>query len=78
MFLLCPISALLLISGIIGFRYARAIILGQWQTTAAVKLERAAHDIEMRMKKPIEWIEIFHRSGRMNIDYATQQWILDQ
>jgi class 3 adenylate cyclase len=77
-FLLSPVTALLLAGGFIGFRYARAIILDQWQTTAAIKLERAAHDIEMRMKKPIEWIDIFHRSGRMNLDYPTQEWILDQ
>ena len=77
-FLLCPITALLLISGMIGFRYARAIILDQWQTTAAVKLERAAHDIEMRMEKPLEWVEIFNRSGGVNSNDATQQWILDQ
>ena len=77
-FLLIPVCALLLLGGMIGFRYARAIMLDQWQTTAAIKLERAAHDIEMRMKKPIEWIDIFHRSGRRTSNYPDQLWILDQ
>jgi class 3 adenylate cyclase len=64
--------------GFTGFLYARKIMLGQWQEAAIVKLQRAAHNIDMRLNRPIEWIEMFHKTGGERVEYALRNWILSQ
>jgi len=61
-----------------GFFYARKIMLGQWTEAAIVKLQRAAHNIDMRLSRPIEWIEMFHKTGGERGEYALRNWILNQ
>ena len=48
LFLLLPVAALLLGMGIVGFIYARNSLLRQWSEAAVLKLQRAAHDVDMR------------------------------
>lgn len=62
-FLLLPAACLLFLMGFTGFLYARKVMLGQWQEAAIVKLQRAAHNIDIRLNRPIEWIEMFHKTG---------------
>ena len=38
--------------------YTRNAILDQWNDSAVLKLQRAAHYIEMRLLKPIELMEM--------------------
>ena len=77
-FLLLPAACLLFLMGFTGFLYARKIMLGQWQEAAIVKLQRAAHNIDMRLSRPIEWIEMFHKTGGERVEYALRNWILSQ
>jgi adenylate cyclase len=52
--LLIPVLVILLLGGGISFWYARGIMLDQWHESAVVKLERAAHYLEMRLLKPVD------------------------
>jgi class 3 adenylate cyclase len=69
---------LLFIIGIVGFIYARNIMLEQWREASRLKLERAAHRIDMKLAAPIELIRMVHRTGGDRSTPAIQQWLLDQ
>jgi class 3 adenylate cyclase len=62
LFLLVPVIVGLLASGFIGFLYARKVMLKQWQESARLKLERAAHFIDMRLNQPYQWLQLLSNS----------------
>jgi hypothetical protein len=78
LFLLLPVAGLLFLVGLLGFIYARQVMLAQWREAATLKLQRAAHVIDMRLGRPIQWIEMFHKTGGERAGYALQSWILEQ
>ena len=78
LFLLIPVALILLIMGFIGFIFARATILDEWREAAILKLQRAAHHMDMRLSRTIEWMEMFHKTGLYRGGFTIQQWILDQ
>jgi len=78
LFLLLPVALLLFGVGFLGFIIARNALLNEWKESAILKLERAAHHIDMRLNRPIEWIEMFHKTGGMGNGYAGPEWILAQ
>ena len=77
-FLLLPVICLLVVVGFLGFIYARQVMLNEWREGAIAKLQWAAHNMDMRLGKPIEWIEMFHKTGGGRAEYALQNWILGQ
>ena len=76
--LILPVAALLLFTGVAGFFYVKNALLDEWQESAILKLERAAHQIDMRLSRPIEWIEMFNRSAESGGETMSQDWLLDQ
>ncbi len=63
--LLIPVVVILLLGGVASFWYARGIMLDQWNESAVVKLQRAAHYIEMRLLKPVDLLNaLFQASDR--------------
>jgi sigma-B regulation protein RsbU (phosphoserine phosphatase) len=78
LFLLLPVAALLLGMGIVGFIYARNTLLTQWREAAVLKLQRAAHDVDMRLNLPLQWLEMYNKTGGEHFDEHTQEWILEQ
>jgi len=77
-FLLVPVAFLLFVTGLVGFLFARAIMLDEWKEAAILKLQRAAHHIDMRLSRPIEWVDTFHRTVGSRGGLAVQEWILQQ
>ncbi len=59
-FLILPVAFILVAAGIAGFVYARNALIEQWRQSAILRLERAAHYIDMRLGRPVEWIEMYH------------------
>jgi sigma-B regulation protein RsbU (phosphoserine phosphatase) len=78
LFLLLPVAALLLGMGIVGFIYARNSLLTQWSEAAVLKLQRAAHDVDMRLNRPLQWLEMYNKTGGEHFDEHIQEWILEQ
>ena len=77
-FLLLPLILLLFGAGFLGFLYARSIMLEQWEEAAILKLQRAAHHIDMRLNRPFQLLEILNASGRLNNDAVHQKLLFDQ
>lgn len=66
--LLLPVVILLLGFGLLGFVYARQTILKEWQEAAILRLERAAHQLDMRLSWPEQWMQ-----GLVGISQGDQQ-----
>lgn len=58
--LLVPVFLILAVVESLSFFYTRAILLNQWEESAVLKLQRAAHHIEMRLLKPLEFIRLVY------------------
>jgi sigma-B regulation protein RsbU (phosphoserine phosphatase) len=78
LFLLLPVAALLVGMGIVGFVYARNSLLTQWGEAAILKLQRAAHDVDMRLNVVKEWVLLYHKVGSEHYSEHTHDWILEQ
>jgi len=63
-FLLAPVALLLFGSGLIASNYARRSYLSQWQEASLLKLERAAHYIDMRLAKPLDLVNLYVYTAR--------------
>ena len=72
--LLLPVSLILVVVGLAGFLYARQVMLAQWREAALLKLERAAHVVDMRLAAPMDRIQLFADAG----DALSRQRVLDQ
>ncbi len=70
LFVLLPVAFLLVGMGVAGFIYARDSLLNQWREATTLKLQRAAHLVDMRLSRPKELLKMFHRIG--NTLYADQ------
>jgi HAMP domain-containing protein len=60
--LLVPIFLTIFAGGVVSFIYTRNLMLNQWNESAVLKLQRAAHNLEMQILKPIELLNIFYLS----------------
>jgi len=78
LFLLLPVALLLFLTGFGGFIFARKVLLDEWREASLLKLQRAAHHIDMRLNRPIEIIHMFHRTGDYQGGPVIQDWLLDQ
>jgi sigma-B regulation protein RsbU (phosphoserine phosphatase) len=78
LFLFLPVAALLIGMGMIGFVYARNSLLKEWREAAVLKLQRAAHEVDMRLSRPLKWLEMYNNTGGEHFDEHTQEWILEQ
>lgn len=77
-FLLLPSALMLLAAGVVGFYYARNVMLDQWREKVSLQLERAAHHIDMRLGRPIEYIDMFNRTGLIDDRRNARRWIIRQ
>jgi adenylate cyclase len=76
--LFLPVGLLLFFIGFFGFMYIKAALLDQWRDASIVKLERAAHQIDMRLDGIINWVEMFHSASLSRGGPLIQDWILNQ
>ena len=61
--MISPVVLILLVAGVSGFIYARDVMIDQWNESVMLKLGQAAHEIDMRLSKPVEMMEMFSKSG---------------
>jgi len=78
LFLLLPAALLLFAVGFLGFLYARGIMLNQWREAAILRLERAAHHIDMRLTQPMMRIKMFQQAADQQEMSNVQEWIIDR
>ena len=68
LYMFLPVALLLAVMGIAGFIYARNILITEWGEAATLKLQRAAHNVDMRLGQAKEWLKMFHTTS--NNPYA--------
>ena len=76
MFMLLPVALLLILMGFAGFIYAREILLSQWQEAAVLKLQRAAHQVDMRLNRIKELVRLFHNANNRQGSESFHFWLL--
>ena len=77
-FMILPVTLLLIGMGSAGFFFARDLLLDQWREAAILKLQRASHEVDMRLGRIKEWIQLFYEgSGSVHSD-AFHAWVLEQ
>ncbi|HHP7236622.1 MAG TPA: SpoIIE family protein phosphatase [Desulfobacterales bacterium] len=78
-FTLLPVALLLVAAGWIGFFYATDSLLAQWRKAAILQLQQEAHQIDMLLARPKQWIEMFHRiPGAEPGGHHIRDWVLKQ
>ncbi|MCF8063253.1 MAG: HAMP domain-containing protein [Deltaproteobacteria bacterium] len=75
---LLPVGGLLTVLGFLGFLYARDVMLEQWREAAVLKLQRAAHHVDMRLENPIRLIELLGETADERNGLAIQEWIVER
>ena len=77
-YLLIPVTILLLAVGTSGFYFSRGSMLTQWQKTAVLRLEKAAHQVDMRLMKVKELMQLFGQAGEKPNGIGLQNLILEK
>ncbi len=62
--LLIPVFFIIFTAGVFSYFYTRDILIRQWDQSATLKLQRAAHYIEMRLTRPIDLIEVLFQLSK--------------
>ncbi len=75
---LAPVGLLLFLTGVFGFVYVRGALIEEWRDASIVKLQRAAHQIDMKLAQVINWVQMFHKTSGSRGGPLIQQWILEQ
>jgi class 3 adenylate cyclase len=72
--LLFPVALLLIVAGLLGFFYARKSLLDEWKEAAILKLERAAHYIDMRLGRPLSMMDVLDEVPAGQNGRAVMEW----
>lgn len=78
LYLILPVAVLLLAMGAAAFGYARNVFLNQWTEATILKLQRAAHHVDMRLDAPKKWMRMFQAAAREPDGPSLQSAILHQ
>ncbi|MFH1596478.1 MAG: adenylate/guanylate cyclase domain-containing protein [Pseudomonadota bacterium] len=76
--LVVPVTLFLLVIGIFGYRFIQGILLKEWQEIAILRLERAAHQMDMKLHEQMGWMAAFARAGQDPRGVEIQRWLLQQ
>lgn len=78
LFLMLPVALLLLVMGAVAFGYARNALLSQWTEATILRLQRAAHHVDMRLDAPKKWMRMFQAAAKEPDGPDLQSAILHQ
>lgn len=78
LFMILPVALLMIGMGIAGFIYARDILLSQWQEAAVLKLERAAHQVDMHLSRIRDWIRALDKAAESSNPESIYLWVVEQ
>ena len=78
LFMFLPVALLLIAMGFVGFIYARDSLVNQWREAAILKLQRAAHQVDMRLNRTKAWIQMFHKTAGEKYPDSIHLWVVEQ
>ena len=76
--LLLPVALILIAVGVGGFMYARAYLLDQWSDSTRLRLEKAAHEIKMRLDEKLELINLIAKTDGAPDADVTRAYLVQQ
>jgi sigma-B regulation protein RsbU (phosphoserine phosphatase) len=77
LFLILPVGLLLVVMGASAFFYARSLLFTQWREAAILKLQRAAHEVDMNLGQIKEAIRMFHAASGSQSSDSFHAWVLN-
>jgi adenylate cyclase len=77
-FLLVPVTIVLVLAGLAGFWYARKYLLEQWVEGVRLHLEGAAHEITMRLDEKLALINLLSKAENTPNQDITQAFLIQQ
>jgi sigma-B regulation protein RsbU (phosphoserine phosphatase) len=77
-YMLLPVFLLLISMGVAGYLYARNSLFSQWREAAILKLQRAAHNVDMKLSLTMEWIRMFQQARQSSEHHFKHEWIVEQ
>jgi adenylate cyclase len=78
LFLLVPVTLILVMTGGAGFLFARKFLLEQWSDTVRLKLDKAAHQISMRLEEKLALIDLIAKAEQIPSRDVTQAFLVQQ
>lgn len=76
--LLLPVTLILIAAGVAGFCYTREYLLTQWIESVRLNLEKAAHQISMKLDEKLEIISLIAKSEHIPNGEVTQAFLIQQ
>jgi class 3 adenylate cyclase len=76
--LVVPVTVFLLVLGVLGYRFIQGMLFKEWQEIAILRLERAAHQMDMQLHGQMQWMDIFAKAGQNPQWQEIQSWLLQQ
>jgi adenylate cyclase len=76
--LVAPLTLFLLGFGVYGYHFIRGILFQEWKEVAILRLERAAHQLDMKLSAHKAWMAAFARAGQDSSGKEIQLWLLQQ
>lgn len=77
-FLLLPVTVLFAAIGFVGFIFARDALLEEWREAAVLRLERAAHQLDMRLALPLNLLQELPLSFAPGAPAGSPVWQLNR
>lgn len=77
-FLLVPVTLVLLVTGVASFMYARSYLLDEWESAARVRLEKMANEIKQRLDHKRDLIELIVNAENIPDAKVTQAYLAQQ
>jgi adenylate cyclase len=76
--LVIPLTLFLLGFGFFGYRFIQGILFKEWQEVAMLRLQRAAHQMDLKLEEEIQWMVAFAQAGQDSHGQDIQRWLLQQ
>jgi adenylate cyclase len=76
--LVVPVTLFLLVIGVFGYRFIQGLLFKDWQEIAILRLERAAHQLDMRLHGQMQWMQTLAQAGQDPRGQEIQRWLLQQ
>jgi adenylate cyclase len=78
LFVLLPVGLILSVAGIGSFLYASYYLVDQWRSTAALRLEKTAHQIQMKLDGKLKLMELIARADEIPNGNVTKAYLIQQ
>ncbi|MGL1933286.1 MAG: SpoIIE family protein phosphatase [Desulfotalea sp.] len=76
--IILPLCLIMISAGTLGMRLISNTLLKQWEETAISKLQRSAHEVDMRLMRPKEILTFFQQTDQQNLSWREINLLIKQ